>query len=218
MMLSPTAESSGPMAEPTVQMMAVVTKMPERSPCGMLSAKMASVALLDSSLNTPRRTNAAYRSSSTSVTAATTSARTDATPNTQERRNTRARLSGYLSTSKPTGMARNRLERPEMLSVAPTKEFLAVRGSSDGPRAWPKPRYSRYLSNTGPSAAPPATELRSWKANIARMFCRRSASSRELMGSPPTGAAPVHEAETTLPVALAAWPPRLPGSADDALE
>jgi len=59
MKLSPAAESSGPMAMPMVQMTALVTNMPERSPCGMLSAKMASVALLDISLNTPRSINAA---------------------------------------------------------------------------------------------------------------------------------------------------------------
>mmetsp|Transcript_49242 Transcript_49242/g.110867 ORF Transcript_49242/g.110867 Transcript_49242/m.110867 type:complete len:251 (-) Transcript_49242:238-990(-) len=136
----PTAERAGPMAMPTVLRMALVMKMPDRCPAGMLSAKMASEALFASSLKAPSITRERYMITRTSVVTAMMQRIVATIPKMLEKRSNCARLLGRRSTKSPTGIARNRLERPETLSAMPTSEFRACFGTKVGPRAAPPPR------------------------------------------------------------------------------
>mmetsp|Transcript_75498 Transcript_75498/g.230923 ORF Transcript_75498/g.230923 Transcript_75498/m.230923 type:complete len:273 (+) Transcript_75498:602-1420(+) len=136
----PTPAMKGPHALPTVFRMAFVVNRPERWPCGMLSAKSASDVLLESSAKTPRKTSAAYSTSTMSVAQATIASTAVARANTEDNFKSRARRVGKASTRRPTGKARTRLEMPEMLSAMPTRLFRACFGAKVGPMAAPPPR------------------------------------------------------------------------------
>mmetsp|Transcript_97632 Transcript_97632/g.273159 ORF Transcript_97632/g.273159 Transcript_97632/m.273159 type:complete len:258 (+) Transcript_97632:589-1362(+) len=137
---SPNAESNGPQALPTVETMAFVVNNPERCPAGMLSANSASDVLLASSAKIPSMTSAAYSSRTMSVTQAAMPNTAVATAKIVESFRRKARRVCKASTRMPTGIAKTRPARPEILSVMPTRLFRALCGANVGPTAAPPPR------------------------------------------------------------------------------
>mmetsp|Transcript_88181 Transcript_88181/g.175096 ORF Transcript_88181/g.175096 Transcript_88181/m.175096 type:complete len:247 (+) Transcript_88181:620-1360(+) len=140
MISSPMADSIGPIAVPTVVKIVLVVKTPDLLPAGTLSAKIASEVLPDISMKTPSNTRDAKRKRTTSVIQATIASIQESTAKTVDCFKSLDRDCCSRSTSKPTGIAKNKLDKPEILSVMPTNELRWCFGTNVGPTAAPPPR------------------------------------------------------------------------------